>query len=98
MSVFVDDIKMTPNKKKKYLLNTSCHLYADSVGELLRFSASIGLKESWLQDGIVPHFILNAEKREKAIQKGAIEESGQHLSTKIRENRNAKRNKNSLVC
>ncbi len=66
----------------------SCHLYADSVGELEDFAEKIGLKRIWLQEGkpyhLCPHFDLTPAKRELAIRFGARAFNGNELSGFLR--------------
>ncbi len=55
----------------------SCHLFADSLDELLAFALKIWLKREWLQ-GVdrqppFPHFDLIPSKRRAAIKAGAVE-------------------------
>lgn len=55
----------------------SCHMFADTVDELVAFAARIGLRREWLQGlgekGRVPHFDLTEGKRWQAIRVGAVE-------------------------
>lgn len=52
----------------------SCHMYADTLGELHGMADLIGLKRSWFQDGpTLKHYDLVPSKRELAILYGAIE-------------------------
>ena len=54
-----------------------CHMWADSVEELVEFALTIGLKRAWLQNkkGRFPHFDLVPTYRRRAIANGAIETS-----------------------
>lgn len=55
-----------------------CHMFADSVEELVAFAERIGLKRSWLQGtapGKVPHFDLTEGKRWQALDAGASDTS-----------------------
>ena len=72
--VYVDPLKpCLPTKRWPW--KTSCHLAADSVSELHRFAATIGLSHSWFQlkGGIRchPHYDLTVRKRAKALSAGA---------------------------
>lgn len=72
MSVYVDPIMIcTPNKNWRYKF--SCHLVADTVAELHSFAACLGLKRSWFQNKIIPHYDLTANKRREAVKLEAIE-------------------------
>ena len=58
-------------KRNKHLW---CHMWADTVDELLKFAEDIGLKKQWLQNNShFPHFDLTPGRRKKAIAKGAVE-------------------------
>jgi Protein of unknown function (DUF4031) len=51
-----------------------CHMWADTVEELVAFATDIGLKEQWLQNNErFPHFDLTPGRRKKAIARGATE-------------------------
>jgi len=52
-----------------------CHLWADSVDELIKFALALGLKRGWLQNesGRFPHFDLVPTYRQRAIANGAVE-------------------------
>lgn len=54
-----------------------CHLWADSVDELIKFALALGLKRNWLQNesGRFPHFDLVPTYRQRAIANGAVEMS-----------------------
>jgi hypothetical protein len=50
----------------------SCHMFADTMEELLEMADKIGLKRKWLQEGnSVPHFDLTEKKRKLAVECGA---------------------------
>lgn len=68
-------------------LGPSCHLIADSEGELLAFAWRIGLKRRWLQRHPrygMPHFDLTARRRERALELGAIELGRREFVEKLR--------------
>lgn len=73
MSVYVDLLKpCAPNSNWRYA--ASCHLFADSIEELMEFSGKIGLKPEWFQNHkLMPHFDLTPSMRQKAVQSGAIQ-------------------------
>jgi len=52
-----------------------CHMWADSLDELIKFALSIGMKREWLQNefGKFPHFDLVPTRRIRALKKGAQE-------------------------
>lgn len=52
-----------------------CHLWADTVDELVKFALALGLKRAWLQNesGRMPHFDLVPSYRQRAIANGAVE-------------------------
>ena len=72
MSVYVD--AMTPClPNKNWNFHESCHLFADTEGELHRFADKIGLKRRWFQAGRLDHYDLSPRMRERAVTFGAIE-------------------------
>lgn len=60
-------------------------MIGDSVEELITFAAGIGMRREWFQPKSSPHFDLNAEGREIAVQNGAIELSQRNFVLKLRE-------------
>ncbi len=69
MSVYLDDA-MIPWRGKRW-----CHLYADTLAELLEFADGIALKRSWLQNGDghgLPHFDVTGSKLDAAVMAGAV--------------------------
>jgi len=79
MSVYVD--KLYNHGWRLYNRSVlSCHLFADSVEELIKFGATIGLKKSWIHHGNhnFIHFDIVESKRIKAIDLGAIYLQGRH--------------------
>ena len=62
-----------------------------SVEELIEFAVGLGMKKEWFQPKSSPHFDLNAEGRQIAVENGAIELSQRDFVAKLRELRaNAK--------
>ena len=81
MAVYVDSLFTWGNQGQW------CHMIADTLDELHRFAAQIGLKRSWVHissTGIV-HYDLRPSKRVLAIQRGAIPLSGQEFIARARE-------------
>lgn len=73
MAVYVDGLIDQTGFSNKWPYKYSCHLWADSLGELLDFAEELGLKQSWLHQSIVvPHFDITKNKRREAINLGAI--------------------------
>lgn len=69
--VYVDSIReCKPNDNWKH--RCSCHMFADTEEELVRFAVKIKLRPKWLQRKPVLHFDLTANKRNKALQAGAV--------------------------
>jgi len=76
MSVYVDDANISWRGKRW------CHLYADSLAELVEFGDRIGLKREWLQnpDGTsertgqtaLPHYDVTGQMLDNAVTHGAI--------------------------
>jgi len=77
--IYVDDIKPSiPNRKWRY--KKCCHMWADSLPELINFAEKIGLNKNWLQNskcgsGNFYHFDLTVKKRALASKNGAQEAS-----------------------
>lgn len=63
----------------------SCHLIADTVEELHRFAARLGLKREWFQTHGGPHYDLTAGKRALAVRLGATELENRAFVVKLRE-------------
>jgi len=81
VSVYVDTMRDT---KPWQCGEEACHLYADSLPELLKFAGRLGLAPGWLHAVAgFPHFDLTRRKRREAIAAGAIEVSQQE-SVQIR--------------
>jgi hypothetical protein len=53
----------------------SCHMFTDGpLDELHEFASRLGLRRAWLHDARdLPHYDLNATRREAAVRAGAIE-------------------------
>jgi hypothetical protein len=76
-------------------LGPSCHLTADSVGELNAFAVKIGMRKSWLQysNQEMPHYDLVASKRAAAVRNGAIELTWKQAGERYRQYREGKKSK-----
>ncbi|MGB2914919.1 MAG: DUF4031 domain-containing protein [Pyrinomonadaceae bacterium] len=83
MAVYVDKLR-----DHGWRHGPSCHLIADTVGELIEFATSLGMGEEWFQPKSSPHFDLTAEGREIAVTNGAIELDNRAMAMKLREIRN----------
>lgn len=83
--VYVDDLTpCIPNKNWRW--SKSCHLIADSVNELHEFAKRIGMRRSWFQnDGRLPHYDLNENRRRIAVKQGATELDRRQFVEKMRE-------------
>ncbi len=77
MSIYVDPISKCAKKAgfSRWRWDESCHMFADSLEELHRFAAMIGMKRSWFQMGRtgIPHYDLTRRRRVEAVKAGAIE-------------------------
>jgi hypothetical protein len=79
MSVYVDPV-MAHGGSDTFRWERSCHMYADSLGELHAMALSIGLKRSWFQDkDKLPHYDLVGTKRKAAVDAGAIEHTREQM-------------------
>lgn len=68
MAVYVDN-EQIPWRGKRW-----CHLVADSLDELHRFAAHLGLKRTWFQDkASYPHYDVTLPVRERALRLGAVD-------------------------
>ncbi|HEF5787015.1 DUF4031 domain-containing protein [Burkholderia multivorans] len=68
MAVYVDNARVTWRGRQW------CHLVADSLDELHRFAASIGLKRGWFQaQASLPHYDVTVEVRDVALSRGAMQ-------------------------
>lgn len=50
----------------------SCHMVADTSGELDAMALRVGLKKAWRQTFPVPHYDLTSRRRERALRLGAV--------------------------
>lgn len=69
MSVYVDDVR------HPYGRMVMCHLWADSLEELLAFADKIGVARKWLQQppkASWVHFDISLGKKALALSEGAI--------------------------
>jgi len=79
MAVYVDKPFNTEAfKSAKWRYNQACHMWADSVEELLEMARRIGLKAGWMQRRNrwpEHHFDITVRKRRAALAAGAVEAS-----------------------
>jgi len=72
MACYVD-----PLMNHGWRLGPSCHLWADTLTELRRMAAAIGMRRGWEQGATArrpwAHYDLVAARRAAAVQRGAIE-------------------------
>lgn len=69
MSVYVDDVRI------RYGRMMMCHMWADSLDELLAMARKIGVAEKWLQrppKASWVHFDICHSKKKRAVAEGAI--------------------------
>ena len=73
---YVDElVYVKKNGRKKY-----CHMIAETVIELHRVAAEIGVGRHFFHSSArIPHYDLSEEWRTKALQHGAIEISSREL-------------------
>jgi hypothetical protein len=70
--VYVDELRYYPKTVQIYG-HYWCHMWADSLEELLEFAKKIGLKPHWLQKkGLLIHFDLPPSRRDRALENGAV--------------------------
>jgi len=87
MSVYVDP--MFPCAcSRKWRYDSACHLVGDSVAELHSFASILGLKRSWFQNSLLPHYDLTVNKRRQAVVLGAIELDVKTFIQKARKQKN----------
>lgn len=92
MAVYVDKAR---NPLGRMLMS---HMLADSVEELHEMAAKVGLKRKWFQNHGMPHYDLCQQKRQKAVELGAVEIGNREVVAiirKWRENIKAAVNTNS---
>ena len=80
MAVYVDNLR-----DYGWRHGPSCHLIADSIGELMEFAVGMGMRPEWFQAKSTPHFDLTADGRKLAVEHGAIQLDNRQLIAKIRE-------------
>lgn len=87
MSVYVDPL-MNHGWVLRGKAVQSCHMFADSMKELMAFAIGIWLRPSWLQgqdrEPPFPHFDLVPAIRKRAVKAGAIELSREEAVAKWR--------------
>ena len=85
-AVYVDPL-LRWGSNRRFPFRQSCHLFADRVEDLHALAVRIGMQRDWFQVGNkgVPHYDLNAERRELALELGAIALSRQASVAKWRE-------------
>lgn len=70
MSVYLDSANILWRGKRW------CHLYADSLAELVSFGDRVGLRRSWLQHGShgdgFPHYDVTGTMLDRCLTEGAI--------------------------
>ncbi len=89
MSVYVDCM-FSCRTSRKWRYPKASHLFADSEKELLEFGRKIGLKPGWLQRGVVTHFDITPNVRERAVRAGAIQVDRKFVYERIKAARKAK--------
>jgi hypothetical protein len=83
MSVYVD------GERNSFGRMVMCHMWADSVSELLGMADKIGLQRKWFQPLSFPHFDGSLGYRARAVAAGAIEvdrREGSAIRRRLREN------------
>jgi len=94
MAVYVDNMFDTALYKTQWRQSSfywprACHMWADTLAELIEMADRIGLKRSWLQNNKkLPHYDLTESKRALAVKCGAEESS---LRAHYRKQRGGKR-------
>lgn len=91
MMIYVDSVSFYPGRMISPMARKHghkwSHMFADTVEELHRFAAGLGLRKSYFQDKPgFPHYDLTPVKRNMAILKGA---EIKQVLTFLREKRNA---------
>ncbi len=88
MAVYVDQLMVWggDDAPRCFRHKPSCHMYADTLGELHVMADRIGLKRSWFQDSrTLKHYDLTPGKRSKAVVLGAVEHTRHEAIEKWRE-------------
>jgi Protein of unknown function (DUF4031) len=79
VSVYVDQVRSWGGSKS-FRWKESCHMYADSLGELHAMAARIGMKREWFQPHArLPHYDLVPRRRALAVQYGALEQTARQM-------------------
>lgn len=73
MAVYVGQLFNTApyNRNSSWRWVDASHMQADTVEELHKMAAKIGLKRAWFQARSVPHYDLTKNMRRKALAAGA---------------------------
>lgn len=69
MTVYVDDVR------HHYGRMVMCHMWADSLDELLAMANAIGVERRWLQqppEASWVHFDISLGKKQEALKRGAV--------------------------
>jgi hypothetical protein len=88
MSVYIDPAfdHGSPSAPRCFRGVKSCHMYADTMGELHDMARRIGLKREWFQDDpSLQHYDLVPTKRAAAVAAGAVEHARREAVEKWRE-------------
>lgn len=87
MAVYVDPI-MEHGGSATFHWTKSCHMYADTLGELHEMAEAIGMRGSWFQDKPhLPHYDLVPARRAKAVKLGAVEHTKYEMVAFMRRRR-----------
>lgn len=87
MAVYVDPLR-NYGGSATFRWKHSCHLFADTEEELHAFAKKIGMKRSWFQgEARLPHYDLNARRRQAAVQAGAVEVTWREVWERIKQDR-----------
>lgn len=89
MTVYVEPLRSTP-RTAHWPYDWGCHLFADSVPELMGFAEKIDLKPEWFQggrDGGFPHYDLTVGKRIAAVKAGAVQLNWREVRRRARAER-----------
>lgn len=75
VSVYVDEFKVWGVTSIRFFAAGSCHMTADTLGELHTMAAAIGMRRAWFQNAEgrgVPHYDLTGSRRLWALKLGAV--------------------------